>query len=84
MDANRMARTLVGIILIILGLALAAYVGVWWALIGGIVQVVDAIKATPTDAWGIAYGAARVLCAGLLGTLTAVLAVFPGWAMLQR
>ena len=83
MNANSMARGFVGVALIVVGLVLAAYVGLWWAFIGGIVQVVDAVKATPTDAWGIAYGTARIMFAGFLGSITAVIAIFPGWALLK-
>lgn len=84
MNATRMARVLVGTILIVAGIALGVWAGVWWALIGGIVQAVEAVKASPVDALQLAYGLARVLCAGLIGTVTAIVAVFPGWAMVQR
>lgn len=84
MNATRMARVFVGVILIIAGLALAVWAGVWWALIGGIVQAVEAVKASPVDALQLAYGLARVLCAGLVGVVTAIIAVFPGWALVQR
>ena len=83
MNATSMARGFVGVILIVAGISLAVYVGVWWAFIGGIVQAIDGVKATPTDAWEIAYGIVRIVFAGFLGTITAVVAVFPGWAMLQ-
>lgn len=83
MNATTMARNFVGIILIIAGLALAAWAGVWWALIGGIMQAVEAVKAQPVDALQLAYGLARVFCAGLIGMGTAIIAVFPGWAMLK-
>lgn len=83
MNATSMARGFVGIVLVIAGVALGVWAGVWWALIGGIVQAVEAVKASPVDAWQLAFGLARVLCAGLIGTVTAIIAVFPGWAMLQ-
>lgn len=83
MDATTMARNFVGVILIVAGLALAAWAGVWWALIGGIVQAVEAVKVSPVDALQLAYGLARVFCAGLIGAVTAIVAVFPGWAMLK-
>lgn len=83
MNANRMARTFVGVVLVVAGVALALYVGLWWALIGGIVQAVEAIKMTPVDAFGLAVGLARALCAGLIGSLTFFVAIFPGWYMLQ-
>lgn len=50
----------------------------WYCLIGGIVQVVDAIKVTPTDSWGIAYGLARFLCTGIVAGMTTVVLFFFG------
>lgn len=75
-------KAFLGIVLIIAGAALAAYVGVWLCLIGGIVQVIEGIKANPVDAMDIAIGVARFLCTGLAGGLTALVAIFPGYAML--
>lgn len=78
-----MTKLILGVLLIVAGIGLALYVGVWLCLIGGIVQVIDGIKAAPTDALDIAIGIARVLCAGLAGVLTAVVAIFPGFALLS-
>ena len=57
--------------ILILGvIALAAYVGIWLMLVGGIVQVIDSAKAMPTDSMGVAIGVVRVLGAGFVGALT--------------
>lgn len=74
-------KTALGIILIIGGIALGLYAGVWWAFIGGIVQIVDAVKATPVEAMGIAIGIAKIMFAGLIGVGSAMMAVIPGFAM---
>ena len=59
--------------LILACIAVAGYgTAIWYCLIGGIVQVVDAIKTTPTDSWGIAYGLARFLCTGIVAAMTTV------------
>lgn len=76
-------RNALGILLMVAGLALGLYVGVWLMFIGGIVQIIEAIKASPVEALDIAIGAARVLGAGVVGMLTAVVAIFPGFAMLK-
>lgn len=73
-----------GIVLIILGIGAALYAGLWWAFIGGIIQVVEAVKATPVEAMDLALGIVRIVFAGAIGALTAVIAIFPGWALLQR
>lgn len=76
-------RNAIGILLMVAGVAFGVYVGLWLCLIGGIVQIIDSAKLTPVDSWGVAFGIARVLCTGVAGTLTAVVAVFPGFAMLK-
>lgn len=74
-------KAALGILLIIGGIALGLYAGVWWAFIGGIVQIVDAVKATPVEGLGIAYGIARIVFAGLIGVGSAMIAILPGFAM---
>lgn len=49
---------------------------VWYCLIGGIVQIIDAIKATPTDGVSFAYGLVRVICTPVLCGITTVLLFF--------
>ena len=83
MNATRMARSFVGIIMIVFGIALGVYAGLWWAFIGGIIQVVEAVKASPVEAMDLALGIVRIVFAGAIGVLTAMVAVFPGYAMLK-
>jgi hypothetical protein len=73
-----------GLLLIVLGIALGLYVGVWLCLIGGIVQFVEAIKMTPVDAWGIAFGIARFFLASVCGMVSAMLLVIPGAALIKN
>lgn len=47
--------------LILACIAIAGYgTVIWYCLIGGIVQVVDAIKTTPTDSWGYCLWACKI------------------------
>ena len=73
-----------GVLLVLAGLALGIYVGVWLMFVGGIVQVVQAAVATPLDAWGLAVGLARFFLSGLAGWLSAVLLVLPGVVLAQE
>lgn len=63
-------RNWIGIILMILAIPVALYVGGWVLFIGGVIQVVEALKATPIEALGIAIGLLRVLCASAVGIFT--------------
>jgi hypothetical protein len=79
-----MLKLIAGILLFICGIALGVYVGIWWALIGGIVLVVESITADPVSASGIAYGVVRVMFAGFLGYVTAILAVLPSLPLIGK
>ena len=58
-----------GVIIMALGVITGLWVALWWGWIGGIVQVVDGIKANPTDAMEIAIGIVRVLFANFVGAV---------------
>lgn len=49
------------------GVAGGIYLGVWYGLVGGIIAVIEAAKATPIPAPDMAWGIARVVFAGLMG-----------------
>lgn len=66
-------RIAIALIIMALGIALGLWVGVWLMLIGGIVQVVEAVKADPVSSWGIAIGAVKALLASPAGILCALI-----------
>ena len=74
---------LLGVILILLGIALGGYVGLYLCLYGGIVQIIDGVK-NSFDAMPIAIGLVRVLCTSLAGWVSALLLIIPGWALLMK
>lgn len=77
-------KTFLGVFLILLGLLLGAYVGVWVMFIGGIVQIIEAIKTTPVEAMDIAIGSARVFFSTVTGAIAAYTCILPGWTILNR
>jgi hypothetical protein len=76
-------KAIVGLVLVVCGIALGLYAGVWWAFIGGIVDVITEIRAPELSALGIAIGVAKVLFAGLIGWLSALVLILPGVAFIQ-
>ena len=40
---------------------IGAFIGIWYMLIGGIVDFVDVIKATETDSMQLAIGVAKII-----------------------
>jgi len=77
-------KAILGALLILCGVLAGGYVGIWWGFIGGIIDGVEAIKATPVDAALLAWGAAKVfILASLCGWLSAVAFILPGVALLK-
>ena len=74
-------KQLIGLILIVCGIALGAYVGVWWALIGGVVQFIEGVRAPQLIPIDIGIGMAKVLLCGLAFWLSAAVLIVPGWIL---
>lgn len=73
----------IGVAMILGGVVFGVWAGLWWAFIGGIVDVVEAVKATPVEAMGIALGIVKILFAGVIGTVSGMLLIVPGGAMVS-
>jgi hypothetical protein len=76
-------KMVLGTVLCIIGVASGLYFGLWWAFIGGIVDVITEIRAPELSAMGVAIGVAKVLFAGVIGQITACFCLIPGIAMIQ-
>ncbi len=76
-------RSILGVLLIVGGMLLGLYVGLWVCFIGGIVQIVNAIK-NDVNAMGIAIGIVKIVFAGFSGILTFVITSAIGASMLKR
>jgi hypothetical protein len=61
----------IGVVVTIIGFLAALYVGLYVMFIGGIIQVVDAVKDDPIPAGSLAWGIARIVFASLVGWLIA-------------
>ena len=77
-------RTILGLILIVMGIVLGLYVGFWWAFIGGIVQIVNGIRAPEIVALTLAWGIAKVVFASFFGWISAMVLIIPGWALINE
>ena len=62
-------RTYIGIAIGVLGLILALYLGIWVLFIGGIVQVINAVK-EDVNALLITLGLLRMVSASVVGFFT--------------
>lgn len=75
-------RVVIGVLVILAGVAAGLYVGLWLMLVGGIVQLVEAVKADPVEATDVAWGAVRILLAIPAGGLVCSATVVFGMALL--
>ena len=78
---NKKIKTATGILLIIAGVGLGVYAGLVWAFIGGIVDVIQAVKAVEVEAMAVAIGVAKIVFAGLIGVVSAFTLVIPGFTL---
>lgn len=76
-------KTIIGALLMIAGVAVGIYCGLWWAFIGGIVDVVREIRADDLNALSLAIGIAKVFFAGFIGWASAGLGMVPGYLLLK-
>ncbi|OHA15815.1 MAG: hypothetical protein A3A10_00635 [Candidatus Tagabacteria bacterium RIFCSPLOWO2_01_FULL_42_9] len=76
-------KILLGIVLILAGIALGIYVGFWLLFVGGIMTIINAIEADPVSATSIAWGAIKIIFAGATGGLSFCALALPGIAFLK-
>lgn len=55
--------------LVVAGVLLGLWIGLWVLFIGGIVSIIEAAKATPVDAYQLAWGIVKVIVASPAGWL---------------
>lgn len=77
-------KKIFGILLIICGVAFGLYAGLWWAFIGGIVDVIQASRAPELVPMDVAIGVVKVLFAGAIGGISGVVAIAPGYVLLRN
>jgi hypothetical protein len=77
-------KPILGILLILAGIASGIYFGVWWALIGGIVVVIEQVRAVNLDAMTVALGIVRILFAGFIGWASAMVLILPGYLLISK
>jgi len=80
---GKVMKNVIGIALILTGIVCGVYAGVWWAFIGGIVNVIEAVRAEELVASHVAVGVGKVVFAGVIGWASAVVFALPGAAMIQ-
>ena len=76
-----MGKFIVGILMILAGIALGLYVGLYLCFVGGIVSIIEGAKADPVSAAGIAWGIVKMFFAAGLGWFSFFALAVPGFFM---
>ena len=74
-------KKLIGILLIVAGVIFGIWLGVWVCFIGGIIHVIEQVRAPHIDATILALNIAKIVFAGFIGWVSAFALIFPGVAM---
>lgn len=75
-------KNFLGILLVVAGIILGLYIGVWYLFVGGIVQVINSLM-FPTNTIAMAIGVFKVLASGYIGWLVGLIIIFIGITILQ-
>lgn len=74
---------IIGLIIIVAAAIGAGWLGIWIMFIGGIVDIIDAIKAADTDAMTVAIGVAKIVLAAPVGWCAFVVGSLLGSCFIQ-
>lgn len=78
-------KIVLGVGLIIAGIVLGCYVGIWVCFVGGLAEVItEATSPNAIVAMNIAEGIAKVLFSGLLGWFSAFVLIIPGFTLIYK
>ena len=67
-----------GMLVALAGICLGVYTGFWVMFVGGIVDIIDAIKAPVTDAGMIGWAIAKIILASFVGGVIAWIGIAVG------
>ena len=76
-------KNVAGFAMIACGILFGLWAGLWWAFIGGIVDVISAIRSPELVAMDVAIGVAKVMFSGVIGYASAAVLVLPGYVVLN-
>ena len=67
---NKNLLQILGLLLVVGGIALGVWLGVFVMFIGGLAQIIQSFQSNPFNAIGIASGVARFFLSGLVGWMS--------------
>ena len=76
-------KELIGLLLIIIGVIFGLYVGIWVCFVGGIIDIIEQIRATNLEAMSVAWGVAKIVFAGFFGVMSGGIIAFVGYVVME-
>lgn len=76
-------KLIIGLLMVISGVILGLYIGLWVCFGGGIVDVIEQIRAENLEAVGVTWGIAKILLAGFFGWISALVLCLLGIAFIK-
>jgi hypothetical protein len=75
---NMKAKGFIGTLVVALGICLGLYVGFWVMFVGGVMDVVEQVRAEVMSKMVLALGIAKILFASFVGWVIVAFSVFIG------
>lgn len=72
-------KTIIGIILMLTGLVFGLWLGVEVLFVGGIVDIINQIKAPELSVVTVAWGLVKIIFAPGVGLIIVIALISPGW-----
>lgn len=71
-------KELIGFLIIVVGVVFGLYMGLWVFFIGGVIDIIQQIRAEDLNVMATAWGIVKCMSAGFVGWLSAIIFILPG------
>lgn len=72
-----------GLVLIVIGVIFGLYIGIGVCFIGGIIDIIEQIRATNLEPVRVAWGVAKIVFAGFFGVMSGGIIAFIGYVVME-
>ena len=77
-------KQILGIFMCLAGVALGLYVGLWVMFVGGVIDIVTAVRAEVLPGDVLGWGIAKCISAQFVGGMSATMLILPGIAIINE
>lgn len=76
-----MIKKTMGVVLMLTGVLLGLYLGIWWAFVGGVIDIVESFSGQGVYALGLAIGLVKIMFSSLIGYVSGLVLIVPGYTL---